>query len=156
MKTHRRCRSARDAHAQLDNSCVWWFSQVTSAAVFGQEGVEIWIRKCLCDSKDIFVLHATARNLFTHVSICTSPFLLCSAHACCEPQGPREAASKKFWKELGDVVTRLRDGETFFFCRDSNARVGTVISSAGCPSGVAGVSPAKKRMSRTLVQVKRP
>ena len=26
-----------------------------------QGGVEIWIRQCLCDSKDIVVLHATAR-----------------------------------------------------------------------------------------------
>ena len=147
MKTHRRCGSARDAHAQLDNSCVWWFSQITSAAVFGQGGVEIWSRTCLCDYKDIFELHATARILLTRVSICTSPFLLCSAHACCEPQSPREAASMEWWKELGDVVTRHRDGETSLFCRDSNARVGSVISSAGCPSRGAGVSPAKKRMN---------
>ena len=64
------------------------FHMVTSAAVFGQGGVEIWIRQCLCDSKDIFVLHATARILLIRVSICASPFMLCSAHACCEPQDP--------------------------------------------------------------------
>ena len=103
---------------------------VNSAAVFGQGGVEIWIRQCLCDSKDIFVLHATTRILLVRVSICASPFMLCSAHACCESQDPREeAASMEWWKELGDVVSRhRRDGETFLFCIDSNARVGSVIS----------------------------
>ena len=50
------------------------FHMVTSAAVFGQGGVEIWIKKCLCDSSGIFVLHATARILLIRVSICTSPF----------------------------------------------------------------------------------
>ena len=50
---------------------------VTSAAVFGQGGVEIWIRKCLCDSKDIFVLHATARILLIRGSICTALFGSC-------------------------------------------------------------------------------
>ena len=45
------------------------FHMVTSAAVFGQGRVEIWIRQCLCDSKDIFVLHATARILLIRVSI---------------------------------------------------------------------------------------
>ena len=35
----------------------------------------------------------------------------------------------EWWKELGDVVIRhRRDGETFLFCIDSNARVGSVIS----------------------------
>ena len=52
------------------------FHMVTSAAVFGQGGAKIWIRQCLCESKDIFVLHATARILLIRVSHCASPFML--------------------------------------------------------------------------------
>ena len=43
----------------------------------------------------------------------------------------------EWWKELGDVVSRhRRDGETFLFCIDSNARVGSVISNS-----VGGAEP---------------
>ena len=55
----------------------------------------------------------------------------CSAHARCEPRDPREeAASMASWVELGDaVVQHRRDGEPFLLCIDSNARVGSVVSS---------------------------
>ena len=54
--------------------------------------------------------------------------MLCSA----EPQDPREeAVSMEWWKELGVVVGQHRRGdETFLFCMDSNARVGSVISNS--------------------------
>ena len=84
------------------------------------------------------MLHAMASILLIRVSICASPFMLCSAHACSEPQDPREeAASMEWWLELGDVVSRHRwDDETFLFCTDSNARVGSVMSNS-----VGGAEP---------------
>ena len=43
----------------------------------------------------------------------------------------------EWWKELGGVVSRhRRDGETFLFCIDSNARAGSVISNS-----VGGAEP---------------
>ena len=69
----------------------------------------IWVRNCLCDAGDIFVLHSTARILVIRVSFRISPLLVCSAHAHCEPRDPREeAASMAWWMELGDAVVQHR------------------------------------------------
>ena len=105
---------------------------VTSAAVFGQRGVEIWNRQCLSDSKDIFCVARHGQDFVDSCFNLCFPFMHCSAHACCEPQDPRqEAASMERWKELGDVVSpHRRDGETFLFCIDGDARVGSVISNS--------------------------
>ena len=70
--------------------------------------------------------------------------MLCSAHACCEPQDPREAAASM---ELGDVVSRhRRDHETFLLCIDSNARVGSVISNS-----VGGAEPDEESRNGELI-----
>ena len=54
---------ARGVHAQFDNSCLWWFFHViTSAGVSRQGGVDIWVRKCLCDASDIFVFARHGEN----------------------------------------------------------------------------------------------
>ena len=118
-KGHRCCGFARDvAHA------VRFFVFVV---------VFTWSPRlpCLCDASDIFVLHAKARICAIRVSLRNSPFLICSAHARCEPRDPREeAASMEWWMELGDVVVQhRRDGEHFLLSIDSNARVGSVVSS---------------------------
>ena len=58
----------------------------------GREG---WVRNCLCVAGDILVLHA--RISVIRVSIRNSPFLICSAHARCEPRDAREEAASMEW-----------------------------------------------------------
>ena len=77
-----------------------------------------------------FVLHATARILVIRVPIRNSPFLICSAHARCASGSARRGSLDGMVEELGDVVVQhRRDGEPFLLCIDSNARVGSVVSS---------------------------
>ena len=135
------------------------FHMVTSAAVFGQGGVEIWVRQCLCDSKDIFVLHATARILLIRVSICASPFMLCSARACCEASRSTRRGSldgmvtpaSPGWRDFHLLHSQQRAcGQCHFqLCRRRGAR----MRSPRMASSFMRFWPARGWLSRLLSEV---